>query len=322
MAGQESLEDALGAVFSDEQPAAPAPESEAEAPDAVDAVLEPPKVEAEAEAEAEPEEEVQEPELEIEVDGNVEVIRGEDKIREFVTKGVKAGRVFEEVARVRDALNAQAQIQTQQFQFQQAVMGDIAELRALDQQLEQWQKLDWGAAFDTDPFNAMKLKEQRDTLRELRNNKFQELTRRQQEFLQGQEQAAKQSRAAEEAALLAKLPEWRNSEKATAEKRGIAQELATTYGFNESEIQSIMDHRMLVVARDAYQWRQLQAGKAQGLKQVRAAPPVVKPGAPSAEKGKLGFLKFRQEVRKQGKQGNHRAQEDLVVAALNRSFKI
>lgn len=322
---QESLEQSLESTFAlpDKPAATPVdplpddPEALVEAAEAPVEGDEAPPEEGEAQKAAPPE-----IEIEIEVDGVREIVRGADAIKELAQKGKYFSKATEENARVRDALIAQAQMQQQHALFQQSVMGDITELRAFDTQLQQYDQIDWAAAFDSDPFNALKLKEQRDQLREKRNAKLNELNAKQHQYQQGQAQAARQLMDAETAALVAKLPEWRNSEKAAAEKQAIARELLETYGFNQAEVGALMDHRMVMVARDAAAYRALQKGKAEHVKQVRAAPPVVKPGAaPKAEQGKAEFNKQRQELRKLGRERNHHAQEALVTKMLNRAFK-
>ena len=321
-----ALEAALESALGGAPVEPPKPAVEAEAP-AEEAPLLPPvegeeaPVEAEGEEEAPVEEEAPEPEFEIEIDGAPEVIRGADKIKEVLQRGIKAQRTHEENARVREALVAQARLHEQAAGFQQAVMSEIAELRALDQQLEQWNKVDWAAAFDSDPFQAMKLKEQRDQLRESRNTKYQSLNQKHAQFMQAQQQGMAQRARAEEQALLARLPEWRNAEKALPEKQAIARDLTDAYGFTAEEVGSLIDHRMLLVARDAMKYRELQRTKGEKTKQVRAAPPVVKPGAVVKTNPKAEFTKVKAHIRKLGSQGNHKAQEALAVEMFNRAFK-
>jgi antitoxin component HigA of HigAB toxin-antitoxin module len=316
-ASESELEAALGEAFGNPEAPKPAAETPSE-PEPEAEGAEAPEVEAEAE-ESEP---VAEPEFEIEVDGVAEVISGADKIKEFLQRGVKAGRNHEENARVREALQAQFKEQQASAQFQTAMLGDIAELRALDQTLEQWNRVDWNAAFDADPFQALKLREQRDQLRDQRNAKYQEVQGKHAQFAQGQQETQTQRARAETAALLAKVPEWRNAEKAAPEKQAIIRDLGDHYGFTAEEIGSLVDHRMLLVARDAVKYRELQRGKAGKVGQVRAAPPVVKPGAlPTKPNGKTEFTKVRGHLRKLGQQGNHRAQEDIVAEMFSRTFK-
>lgn len=264
------------------------------------------------------------PEFEVEVNGQKEIVRGKEKVTELLQKGLHYSRGSEEVARVREQLMAQAQMQQQQTAFQQAAFADISALQALDAQLEQFAKIDWATAIDSDFVGVMKLQEQRSALREAKNAKLAELNQKQQQFQQGQAEAAQRMLVAEESALLAKLPAWRNSETAKAEKTAISSALATRYGFQASELQNIMDHRMILVARDAMKWQELQRNKTEKVKQLRDAPPVAKPGAAATQAdphSKAGFAKFTQELKRQGRAGNHRAQEELLTKAFSRTFK-
>lgn len=318
MAEEGDLAASLGAAFGDPPP----PEPVVEAPETPEAEA---QVEAEAPAddvEAAPQEEeaVAEPEFEIEVDGQRETVRGQEAIKELLQKGKHYSKNAEINARVREQLVAQAQAQQLAGQFQQTFLADIAELRAFDSQLEQWNRVDFAAAFEADPFNAMKLKEQRDSLREARSAKLGEIQQKQQHFQQGQAQATQQAMAAETNALLAKLPEWRNSEKAQTEKQQLSTYL-TTQGFSDAEVQRIADHRGVILARKAMLYDQLQSGKAGMLKQVRTAPPVVKPGTKVTTNGKIEFQKVAKQFRTMGQKGNHRAQEDVLTSILNRTFK-
>ena len=120
--------------------------------------------------------------------------------------------------------------------------------------------------------------------------------------------------------MLNKLPEWRNTEQATKEQREIANTLAQSYGFNEAEIAGLVDHRMVMVARDAMKYRMLQANKTAKVQQVRTAPPVIKPGA-QQDKGKVEARSDLKQFREAGRKGEHRTQEQLLEKMLGRAFK-
>jgi len=321
-ASTDALEDALSGMFEAPKPPAapvkaePLPDTPEGDDAAADAVL--------AESDDAPEEVADgpEPEYEIEVEGVREIVRGKDQIKDMLQKAVHYSRNSEQNARVREALIVQAQAQQHAQQFQQAVAGDINEFQTLRGQLAQFDNLDWSAAFDTDPFGAMKLKEQRDQLRERAGAKAQEISNKQQQFQQGQAYAAQQALAAEAQALAAKLPEWRNSEKASAAKQEIIKEMASHYGYTAAEISSLYDHRHLLVLNDAVAYRKLMANKDGKLKQVREAPPVVRPGTASTQTNtKTEFTKARIELRRLGKTGNSHAQSALAEKMLSRVFK-
>lgn len=316
-----ALESAFGNAPAQKAPvkeAAPEPEAPVAEPEAAEAAPEDGEAAPEeAAAEAAPVE--AEPEFEIEVGGQREIVKGKEAIRELLQKGRDYSQKSEFNARARDALAAQAQQIKLTQEFNQAVFDDITQLRALDSQLEQYNRIDWSTAIDSDLTNAMKLQEQRNALREARNAKAQEIQSKHQAFQLGQAHAAQQKIAAENAALLAKLPDWRNSETRTKEQQTIARNLAE-YGFNEAEIAGLQDHRMVLVARDAMKWRLLQAGKTAKVQQVRTAPPVIKPGA-QQDKGKVEARSDLKQFREAGRKGEHRTQEQLLEKMLGRAFK-
>lgn len=320
MSQELAVESALEAAFAGEEP--PKPEVEVEEAPAEEVVAEEAAEEAppeEVEAEPEP---APEPEYEIEVSGQRQTVRGEAHVKELLQKGLDYQQKTEQTARFQEALMARAQVLQLQEQFQTVLADAIAELRVIDSELDVYTKIDWASQFDTDPFQALKLREQRDALREQRNAKLAELNRKHDEFKQGQATAASQLLASEQAALLAKVPEWRNSEKAAQEKTEIARLLMERYGYSPAEL-NIMDHRLLYAARDLLHYNRLQSQRADKVKQARTAPPVVKPGTVQKQtSGKQDFVKVRSHLRKLGSQGNHKAQEALVTEMFSKTFKI
>jgi hypothetical protein len=328
---EDSVLGALEGAFGDAKPVAapkvaPLPQqTEDEPPAAAEAEATTP---AEGDEEGEPTEakaepEAAEPEYEIEVDGRVELVRGKEQVRELLQKGLDYSRKSEVNARQSELIAAHAQQLQFREQANHAILPDIAELQSIDSRLKAYEGVDWAAAFEQDALTAIKVKNDRDQLRELRERKVREIGQKQQSFEQGQAQAAQQLLMAEEKALLAKLPTWRNSEKAAQEKRALGEYL-TQSGYQQSEISGLTDHRALLIARKAWLYDQLQAAKDDKVKQVRTAPAMAKPGAASTQQApneKAAFAKFQQELRAQGKKGNHNAQEQLMLKALNRAFK-
>jgi hypothetical protein len=325
--GTESLESALGAAFGDapvEKPAAqsqrpPEPdevdEPVAEASDPVDpadleAEIDEPEVKAEVE-----------PEFELEIEPGKPEVLPLSKLKELAARGAKAGRGFEENARVREALQAHVQQVQFQQQFDQAVSSDRAQIAALDSQLQQFEKLDWSAAYDSDFVQAAKWKEQRDQLREQRAAAASQLEAKRQQFQAFTQQNVQKALAAENEALLAKVPAWRNAEKAKQEQGEIAGVLTSHYGFTAQEVGSLIDHRHLLVARDAAAYRKLLANKDAKVKQAREAPATAKPGATAPPNGRAEFNKVRGKIKELGTKGNHRAQEELAAKLFGAAFK-
>jgi hypothetical protein len=303
------------------EPPEPTPADDAET-DEVEAAPEG-QEEGEEPAEQEAAPEPDEPEYEVEVSGRREIVKGKEQIKELLQKGLDYSKRSELNARNADILAAQARSLELQQQAHAAMYEDVTQLRAIETQLEQYNRIDWAAAFDSDPFNAMKLKEQRDQLREARQNKVSELQNKHSAIQQGQAEAARAALRAENEALLAKLPQWRNNEQAQKEKQSLARYLVDS-GFQEGEVAALMDHRALLITRKAWLYDQLQSNKDARVKQLRDAPTMAKPGAaPQQQKTnqKESFAKFRQELKAKGKAGNSRAQEELMLGVLGRTFK-
>lgn len=326
----QDLEAALGAAFGDapvEAPKAPVAPVKTEAPEAIEsdeAFLEPsdPAELLEAEEGQEvPEGEQVEMTFDLEIEpGKVETLPL-TRLKELAQRGAKAGRGFEENARVREALQAHYQQAQLNQGFQQAVSQDISVIQAIEAQLRPYEQVDWQSQYDTDPFQALKLKEQRDQLREQRAAAVNSLQAKQQQFQAMFQQNTQRLLAAEQEALLAKVPTWRNAEKAKAEQGEIAGVLTSHYGFTPAEVGSLMDHRHLLVARDAAAYRKLLANKDARVKQARSAPATAKPGAGAPQNGRADFNKARGLLKAYGTKGNHKAQEQLATKLFEQAFK-
>jgi len=80
--------------------------------------------------------------------------------------------------------------------------------------------------------------------------------------------------------LLEKAPEFRDQKRAQAFVQDSIKHGIETYGFTQAELREAlgMDHRQILVLRDAIAWRKLQASKATVAKKVEGRPPVAKGG--------------------------------------------
>lgn len=320
MSDETNLESVLESAYGDAPevvaPVQRPPQPDEQEPEASEEQAEQAEPQEEQEEVAEPE-----PEFEIEVDGQVEKVVGREVIKELLQKGKHFSRGSEENARVRETLLAQQQMHQITQAFHQYVAQDIQDLIGIQAAMRKFQSVNWNELIDRDFVEAQKKQMEYIQLQHQYNNKMAEAKGKEEQFKSAYSQAESQLHASEQAALVAKLPEWRNSEKRAAEERVIGPYLRGV-GFHDAEIKSVMDHRYLVVARDAALYRQLQANKAGKIKQLREAPPVSKPGSPSHEaNGKADFQKFRKDFRAAGQKRNHKAQEGLLLSRLERTFK-
>lgn len=102
--------------------------------------------------------------------------------------------------------------------------------------------------------------------------------------------------------LEAKLPEWADNKTREAAMKEIVDVLGAEVGFSAEEIGRLSDHRDFVVANMALQWLKLQKSKAQVMNKVRAAPPLLKPGAAKSASASQaeGLTAAKAQLRKSG----------------------
>lgn len=126
-----------------------------------------------------------------------------------------------------------------------------------------------------------------------------------QERKQADAQAATQRQAylADQSKLLdSKLPEWADAKKRDKDIAEMATDLNTAYGISEAELRSVVDHRQILIARDAWKWQQLQKAKPNIVNKVKNAPRLLKPGTTQSrtEQSSLAVKAERDKLRKTG----------------------
>jgi hypothetical protein len=137
-----------------------------------------------------------------------------------------------------------------------------------------------------------------------------------QQQAQAKAQADAKAKFDEEFKLLqAKIPEWSDTTKRSKDKAEIV-EVLKDYGITQQEFESLVDHRQLLVVRDAVKWRQLQKSKPAVLNKVKAAPKLLKPGTTQsrAAKDAVADQADRAKLRQTGKV------RDAVPALKRRLF--
>jgi hypothetical protein len=170
------------------------------------------------------------------------------------------------------ALKAQEEAIKLQAQTQQAFIKEIAKVTVIDEQIAQFEAVDWNALSDNDPVQAQKLYIQ---YQQLQNNRTRTITEIQQKKQQLDQQQALQAQSRLEQAkadLLKAFPDW------NADRAKELRETAQTYGFSEQEISNVTDPRTVKLLADAAAYRKLQSQKVNVTNKVQAKPAVVKPG--------------------------------------------
>lgn len=265
-APEQSMADRIASQF-DEQPEAAEPEQ------------------PEAEASADAAESEQAPEfVEVEVDG--ELYQLPPKLKDKVLANADYTKKTQEVAEQRRLVEVrEQQIKAAELErtFQKSVNDDITAMQRLDFQIEQYKAVD-ATGMNSEQLwqlsrHIEKLKDERETLSKKVSAKYGEFQQEQQRL--GQEMMTKAQEAAAKA-----VPNW------SPETQKQIKDYALAQGFEEQELKTITDPRVVKVL-----WQASQYVKAQqtNLKGKVTTIPSVKPGSSNpmsqATKDKLAFNK-------------------------------
>lgn len=224
----------------------------------------------------------------VKIDGEERKVKQADLIAGY-QKGEAASKRFEEAAQVRK------QAETERVHLAQALQHYTQQLQAI----QQAQEPDWESLLQTDPTEYLRQQHSH-------NQRQAQLMQAQaaQAHLAQQQQAERMQelarlRAEQAEALMKVLPEWRDTAKAKTEIEGVRASLSKV-GFNADEIEGLMDHRMVLVARKAMLYDQMAAKSSQDGQQLnqklaKLPPPrVERPGS-----GEVGLTDGRTRAMKQ-----------------------
>ena len=187
-------------------------------------------------------------------------------------------RKTQEAANEKRTVAIKAQAVQAQEQFLQANFERAVALKAAQDKLSQYDKLDWQSIAQQDPAQATQLNLAQQQLQR-------EVQRLYQEWQHGEGERARitdaqRRQAIEEGQreLAAKIPKWSPEvQKAIAEN-------TKSYGYTDEELASVTDPRLVRVLHDAMQWKKLQSEKPKAMQKVAEAPKVIKPSAPQVKK--------------------------------------
>lgn len=231
------------------------------------------------------------------IDGEEGKVKFTDLVKSYQLQG-HVDKQVREAADIRKQAQEYVQQAQQQIQVQQAVVGKIAEAKAIETQLAQYQGINWSALEDSDPVQAMRLQRQFGELKQAYQAKVDEVNQAQNYIQQQKNQHSAASLEAERQALMKAVPEWSSEAVATKEMQAITADLLSR-GYSQADVQGLSDHKAVLLARDAMLYRQQKAAANTTEKQVRQAPKIIKPGS-SAPRNTNHIQKLHQEVRRTG----------------------
>lgn len=232
------------------------------------------------------------------IDGEERRAKFADLIKSYQIDGAADNRL-REATEIRKQAIEQAQAVQQQIQVQQAIVGKLAEIKAVEAEYQQYQNINLDLLIEQDPVQALKVQQRMRTLQE-RHAALNSEANQAANFVQQQQAQVSHAALQQEAkALMTALPEWKDSSKAEAEKKAIKADLKAR-GYTDRDIEALSDHKAVLLARDAMLYRQLKAGAPAIEKQVRAAPRIAKPGTPASRSPRTEVQKIKQQVRNGG----------------------
>jgi hypothetical protein len=226
-----------------------------------------------------------------------------DEVVALAQQGLDYTKKTQEVAEKRKELESlENQIRMQEQNLQQQSMlnseliQDVAKITALDQQLSEYQDVNWEQLSDSDFVTAQKKFFTFNQLQQQRSNLVSQFESKRQEALNKQQQMVADKVAKGREVLAKEIPNW--SQETTQEIIAIGRE---DYGFTDAELNAIIDPRHVRVLHDAMQWRKLKSKNSVVKKKVSRAKPVVKPGSKDPNKAvNSNAKKIREQLRRSG----------------------
>ena len=230
----------------------------------------------------------------VKIDGKKESVTL-DELQAGYQRFADYSRKTEQIANVRKQVEAESQaIRAERQQYAQLLGALQAQLQATEPQV------DLDRLYHEDPIEWVRQKE---VMRE-RQEKAYAIQAEQQRLNQisaiEQQRAMEEQLSSQKDALLAALPEWRNPEKAKAEKALVVKS-AKAAGFSDEDLKSVYDHRLVLLLRKAGLYDQM-VSKHQGIKPVvNNGPRPAKPGAAGRVSTTTESMRAQQRLAKTGR---------------------
>lgn len=201
------------------------------------------------------------------------------ELKEALLRHADYTRKTQEVAETRKSIEAERQKIAQQAQLHEATLQHRAEVLSIDQQIAQYNGVNWNELSDSDPALAQKLYFQYQGLQTKRNEALQQMTLAQQQVLQSQQQEAAKRLQEGREALAREITGW-------AEKEDDVVRYAMANGYSLDDVKiAVADKRMAKTIWKAFMFDQMQKS-AQAKPKAAPAQPVTTVKAKSAPAAK------------------------------------
>ena len=247
----------------------------------------------------EPEEEDEEPVYAVKVDGDEievsldELLNGYSRQSSFTKKSQQLADDRREMETLQQQYNSEvSQIQQERQQYANYLQSVIE-----SSNLDQWASIDWETLKQEDPIEYVTKKEEAREAQE----RVAGIQQRQYEATQKAQADAKhqwqQTVQTEHAHLVGKLPEWGEPEK-QRELAGKLRSYAQGIGYEDAEIDQLVDHRSFIVLNKARLYDELQTSNVKS-KKLKNKPKVIRGGKGASKKLDVKEKRTRQRNRLQ-----------------------
>lgn len=186
-------------------------------------------------------------------------------------------RKTQELADARKSADAIMQNVNKLYEMQQASQKQLGQLAAVDEQIAQYEKVDWNTLTAQDATRAQQLFIQFQQAKDSKAKLTTELQAAQSEQMKAA-QAARAAKVEEGQKALARDIKGWNPEHG----RKLMDFASSSYGFSTEELSNVIDPRTVRLMNDAYQFRQLQS-KPVAQQKVAPASKTLKPQAAEAK---------------------------------------
>ena len=210
-----------------------------------------------------------------------ELLSGYSRQSDYTRKTQEIARERKGMEELQQQYNSHvAQIQQERQQYVEALTNMIS---SQGSELEQYSNIDWDALRESDPIEYVTAKEQYREAQE----RVQGMQYQQQQAAQAQQaemtKAHHQMVQAERGKLVEALPEWRDPDKRKELTENL-QSYARDQGFSQQELNSLVDHRSVLVLLKAQKYDQLQKSDVKS-KKLKNKPKMIRSGKGKSTSG-------------------------------------
>jgi hypothetical protein len=219
-----------------------------------------------------------------------------DELQQGYSRTQDYTRKTQQIAETRKAVEAEAAaIRAEREQYAQL-------LGALQQQLESAgeQPVDWDRLYAEDPIEWVRQRElardkqEKQAAIQSEQQRLSQLTQKQ------REEEFKATLAKESEALIQAIPEWKDANKAKAEK-ALLIEFGQKVGYSEDELKNVFDHRAVLTLRKAALYDQMMSKRKDIKPVVNNGPRPVKPSAAGRVSSTTEGTRAKQRLAKTGR---------------------